>query len=191
MDAENWTFRSMLRQYYETRRYFRDNLYFDTLPTYFKIELKKLEAIVNAFTDGHYKIHNEWSKIKVRELIENGFSCKHRLCTAELIDRLKAMLPYKEQIFEECKIERPTQDTFYYNLFLTVEIGFMYIDNIQMANSPASTLLVSDCNRSIKQIVKRENDKLIEIMLFMLGDKFRRYFTREILIEQWGFPANG
>ncbi len=67
----------------------------------------------------------------------------------------------------------------------------MYIDNIQMANSPASTLLVSDCNRSIKQIVKRENDKLIEIMLFMLGDKFRRYFTREILIEQWGFPANG
>ena len=139
-------------------------------------ELKRLEYVLNEFTDGEYNVETYEGREEIEDAFYNGFGLGKKFCTREQINKLKELLPPQKYNFLRLRDIRPRVGQFYEPLFRMVKAGYKYMSLFDDMNC------VSDAFRIIKFYKDNEIDKdisnvnvtLIEAMKIVLGEEFTK-----------------
>lgn len=106
-------------RYLENEDFFRNewSYSFNELPWEIRAELKGFEAVLNAFTGEKYNITTEKGRSDINYAFTFGFNREKDRCTDE---QLKELFPYKSEIFNKWKNEKPLIGDLYEVVFSMV-----------------------------------------------------------------------
>lgn len=190
MELSKWEFSHLLYQYLENYYYFKWQYHFHNYP--FRYELKKLEAVLNAFTGKKYNIESDEDRDEIQELIEYGFDLGDTLCSDKQLEKLKELFPHKVEIFNSFKQDRPSIGEFYLIIFDVLRYGFHYITTPEFYEQkypPEANIVHTFKDREIDKHIDDNDDILIEAIIILLGDELcSQSFTRKELQDKYNYP---
>lgn len=187
MEADIWNFPLVIYQYLDNYYYFKIGYSFMEWP--FKVELKKLQSLVFAYSGIDYNIESVEGRDKIKELFDNAFGSADLICSDSQIIQLRELFPYKAEVFDQYKSNMPRIGDFYSIIFDLLRLGFEYINLCYPVKYPVAVDIVRTFKaREIDLPVDNKNDILIEAIMILLGDRFRKSFTSTELIRNYHFP---
>ena len=72
-DITEWSFFDLLWEFLEIRFYFKSEESWEEYPWFTQVEIKKIIAVLNAFTGEHYIVGTMESKKKIHDVFSTGF----------------------------------------------------------------------------------------------------------------------
>lgn len=187
MEADIWNFPLVIYQYLENYCYFKIGYSFMEWP--FKVELKKLQSLVFAYTGIDYNIESVEGRDKIKELFDNAFGRTDLICSYSQIMQLRELFPYKPEIYDKYKFKMPRIGDFYNIIFDLLRFGFEYITLCYPVKYPVAVDIVRTFkSREIDLPVDDKADILIKAIMILLDDSFRRSFPHSELIKNYHYP---
>lgn len=192
-DITEWSFYDLLWEYLEIRFYFKSEEPWEEYPWFTQVELQKITAVLNAFTEKHYIVKTMDGKKEIEEAFCTGFGHHLDFYTE------KQMLVVKK-LFKEHGLFRklgktifPTTGLFYEELFQAFEAGHKYITKydylpLNIKRDPVFQILNGFKVERQDKLIYKFNRKIYEAMIILLGETFKRTFTTAELIDQYGYP---
>lgn len=192
-DRKEWDFRALLWEYLEIRFYFKSDEPWEEYPWFTQVELQKVNAVLNAFTDEKYIVETMEGKREIEEAFCTGFGHYYDLYTETQAMLIKELFKGHGAFRDLAKLKMPTVGRFYEELFLAFEAGHKYITKfdfvpLDIRRGPAFRILNGFKYEKQDKLIYKINRKFCEAMLILLGDKFRRTFTTAELIEKYNYP---
>lgn len=192
-DIKKWNFHALLWEYLEIRFYFKSDEPWEAYPWFTQVELQKINAVLNAFTDGHYTVETMEGKKEIEDTFCCGFGHYLDLYTEKQAMQIKELLNGHRSFRELGKMKMPSVGPFYQELFIAFEAGHKYITKFDflphdIKGSPTFQILNGFKFEKQDKLIYKINRKLSDAMLILLGDKFRRSFTTAELIEKYNYP---
>lgn len=187
MDAKKWTFPLVIYQYLENYDHFYWGKSFQS--EIFSIELKKLQSLIYAYTGVNYNVESAEGRDKIKELFDTAFGLSYLICTDEQIEKLRSLFPHKAELFDLYQDEKPLIADFYTLIFDLLRQGFEYITLFSAFGIGDVMDIISQYKeKEIDKHVDDKDDILVEAIMVLLGDNFRKSFSRKELIAKYKFP---
>lgn len=187
MDSKKWTFPLVIYQYLENYDHFRWGKSFKS--EFFYIELKKLQSLIFAFTGENYNVESSEGRDKIKELFDTAFGMDYLLCSDEQIEALRVLFPHKAKLFDLYQIRKPLIGDFYTLIFDLLRRGFDYISmDYAFGLDDVADIVRAYKGKEVDNPIDDKNDILVEAIMVLLGDNFRKVFRREELIDRYKFP---
>ena len=187
MDAKKWTFPLVIYQYLENYEHFRWGKSFKS--EIFNIELKKLQSLIFAFTGENYNIESSEGRDKIKELFDTAFGMDYLLCSDEQIEALRVLFPHKAKLFDSYQNKKPLIGDFYTLIFDLLHRGFDYISMYYAFGlDDVADIVLAYKEKEVDKPIDDKDDILVEAIMVLLGDNFRKVFRREELIDKYKFP---
>lgn len=192
-DITEWSFFDLLWEYLEIKYYFKSDEPWEEYPWFTQVELKKIVAVLNAFTGGNYIVETMEGKKKIDEVFCTGFGHYFDFYTEKQMLEIKKSLKGHGLFRELGKTTFPAVGYFYKELFKTFEAGHKYITKfdflpLNIKKDPVFQILNGFKFERQDKLIYRFNRKVCEAMMILLGEKFRRTFTTAELIANYGYP---
>ena len=192
-DIAEWSFYDLLWEYLELRFYFKSKEPWEEYPWFTQVELQKITAVLNAFTDNHYIVETIDGKREIDEAFCTGFGHYFEFYTENQMLEIKKLLKGHGLFRQLGKTGLPTVGQFYKELFQAFEAGHKYITMfdflpLNVKRDPVFQILDEFKFERQDKIIYSYNRKLCEAMMILLGGPFRRTFTTTKLIENFGYP---
>lgn len=190
MELKNWEFPHLIYQYLENYYYFKWQYHFGDQIFRYKYELKKLQAVLNAFTGKTFDIESDEGRDEIQELFEWGFELEDELCNDVELASLCSLFPQQRELFDKFKDYRPRKRDFYILLFDSLFYGFEYITTFYDVKYPPEANIVHTFKeREIDEHIDYNDDILIKAIMVLLGDELcGKTFTTKELKEKYGYP---
>lgn len=182
-----WDFHALLWKFHELKRFLVKE--WEKIPYHKWPELRQLQSLLNAITDGHYSVETIVGREDIKEAFFYGFDMQHVLYTEKQVMQIKELMQHAEiesLIAKLGKLNTPYLVNFYNELFIAHEAGYKYItafDKLPMEvkmSAPFNTINEFKI-RELDPYIYRQNSIIEEAMMLLLGDKFRRGFNSENL----------
>lgn len=192
-DRTEWNFGALLWEYLELKFYFTSEHPWEEYPWCTQIELQKVTAVLNAFSDGHYTVETMEGKKEIKEAFCSGFGQYFNWYSERQMQEIKKLLNDRG-LFRKLGVTRfPTIGPFYEELFRAFKAGHKYITKfgyipINIKKGPVFQFLNGFKFEKQDKLIYKFNSKICEAILILLGNKFRRVFTTAELIEKYRYP---
>lgn len=173
-EIKEWDLETLLYTFLRLEYAIGSTGYFSQRAQTTQYELKRLEYVLNEFTDGDYDVETPEGREEIEEAFYNGFGLGDNFCTREQITKLRKLLPPQKFNFLQIKNVRPRVGQFYEPLFLMLKTGYMYMtlfDDMSCV-SDAFRIVKFYKNNGIDKDVNAINATLIEAMKIVLGENF-------------------
>ena len=192
-DITEWSFFDLLWEYLELKFYFKSDESWEEYPWFTQVELKKIIAVLNAFTGEHYIVETMEGKKKIHNAFSSGFGHYLDFYTEKQMLEIKKLLNGHGLFLNLGKTTFPTVGHFYEELFKAYEAGHKYITKydflpLNVKKDPVFQILNGFKFERQDKLIYRFNCKVCEAMMILLGEKFRRTFTTTELIANYGYP---
>ena len=161
---------------------------FDELSWGTQIETLRLIAALRAFTDKEYDISN---LEPIASAFYSCFGVGYEDLDNNDIEELKQFFPGVEQRLDTCKNNCLRKENFYRPLFRIIGAGYEYLTMFNGVLCADKGFIAIDRYKSlnIDRFICEQNYQLIQAMKVVLGGNFRKTFTIQQLIENYGYPS--
>lgn len=191
-NEDPWEFPMLLYRFIENEHMFKDKwkCKFGAYPWEIRAELKRFQAVLNAFTNGKYRIQSNKGRQEIWRGFMHGFGRENNLCTDEQLEQLKELFPCWNNIFVDWEKEKPRVGTLYELVFAMLYHGFKYITSFSdyPQGSVALKIVETYKRKEIDQYVDDRDDTFLKAILILLGPDFERSIGKSELITNWGYP---
>lgn len=192
MAEDTWEFPVLLYRFLEEENLFKGKweYKFEAYPWEIRAELKGFQAVLNAFTNGNYRVQSERGRHKIRHAFMHGFGKAKEKCTDEQLTRLKDLFPYWDNSFRDWQKDKPMVGALYEVAYAMLYHGFKFftILNDYPKESVAYAIVETFHRKEICHVVDDLCDNFIKAILILLGPEFERKIERSELIQNWDYP---
>lgn len=192
-DRKEWDFRALLWEFLEMRFYFKSKDPWEEFPWFTQIELKKVTAVLNAFSDVNYIVETIEGKKEIEDAFCLGFGKYFECYTEKQVQEINKVLNGHYNFQPVGKTKFPTIGPLYEELFRAFDAGHKYITkfdfiDLEIKRSPVFQILDRFKFEKQDKHINKFNCKICEAMVILIGNKFRKIFKTTELIENYGYP---
>lgn len=192
-DITEWSFFDLLWEFLEIRFYFKSEDPWEEYPWYTQVELKKIIAVLNAFTRGNYIVETMDGKKEIDHAFCTGFGHYYNFYSEKQMFEIKKLLKDHGLFRQLGKTALPRVGQFYEELFKAFEAGHKYITkfdflSLNIKKDPVFQILNGFKFERQDKLIYKFNQKVCESMMILLGEQFRKTFTTAELIANYSYP---
>lgn len=192
MANDTWEFPILLYRFLEEESMFKGKWEypFEAYPWEVRAELKGFQAVLNAFTNGDYRIQSDKGRNKIRYAFMHGFDKENEKCSDEQLSKLQELFPYWDTIFRDWEKDKPTIGALYEVVFAMLYHGLKFITLFKDSakGSVAYTIVEQFQWKEMAKVVDDMDDEFLKAILILLGPEYERKIERSELVEKWGYP---
>lgn len=192
---EQWTFAKLLTEYMAHDIFFERDCALKELPWSLQIEVKRIVAVLNAFTGGNYEAESKDGKRKINEAFSEGFQFSDNRCSVEQLSQLRELFPVIEDMFDEFEVYeegRPRICEFYRHLFALYHASYKYVtafDDLRK-NMYTDAFLVFDAfkRKKINTYIIDQVKTIYKAFKILLGEMLSQKYSTPELVDKYGYP---